>query len=288
VNRTHEPPRSVCGGANVTRTLALCADDFGLTPGISAGIVQLARAQRLTAVSCITNGPYWVEAAKLLQDLPDSVDVGLHLNRTEVRPLSARLARRWPQLPSLPGLIARAHLRLLPRAELRNEVHAQLRAFTRERGAPPRFVDGHQHVHHLPGLREVLLDMVEHVQPLPALRNTGRVLGPGFAVKRMLIERTGGRALARDLRHRVLPHNAALLGVYDFADPDYRALMQRWLAELPYEGALLFCHPGERFGGDAPDAIAAARAREFAYLGSAAFDADLAAADVRLGRAWQT
>ena len=270
----------------MTRVLALCADDFGLAPGISAAIARLARAQRLTAVSCIANGAYWVEAAKLLHEWPDTVDVGLHLNFTEGAPLSARLARRWPRLPALPALIVRAHLRLLPRSEMRNEVHAQLRAFTRERGAPPRFVDGHQHVHHLPGLREVMLDMVEHVQPLPALRNTGRVLGPGFALKRALIERTGGRALAHELRRRVLPRNPALLGVYDFADPDYRALMQRWLAEVPAEGALLFCHPGERHDGDPPDAIGAARARELAYLGSGAFDADLAAAGVTLGRVW--
>jgi len=75
------------------------------------------------------------------------------------------------------------------------------------------------------------------VQPLPALRNTGRVLGPGFALKRWMIEHTGGRALARELAQRVIAHNPALLGAYDFADPDYASLMRRWLAELPPEGA---------------------------------------------------
>jgi chitin disaccharide deacetylase len=161
----------------MTRTLAVCADDFGIAPGISAGIVRLARAQRLTAISCITNGPHWAEAAKLLADLPETVDVGLHLNFTEGRPLSARLAKRWPVLPSLPTLIAQAHLGLLPRSAMRNEVHAQLSAFSRERGKPPRYIDGHQHVHHLPVLRDIILDMVEHVQPLPAVRSTGRCSG---------------------------------------------------------------------------------------------------------------
>jgi len=73
----------------MTRTLALCADDFGLAPGLSAGIARLAHAQRLTAVSCITNSPHWAAAAPLLNHLPDSVDVGLHLNFSEGRPLSA-------------------------------------------------------------------------------------------------------------------------------------------------------------------------------------------------------
>ena len=273
----------------MSRTLGLCADDFGLAPGISAGIARLARARRLTAISCITNSPHWVTAAQLLQGLPDSVDVGLHLNFTEGLPLSSRLARRWPRLPSLPRLIVQAHLGLLPSRRMRNEVHAQLSAFSRDRlGKPPNFIDGHQHVHHLPGLRDVILDMVEHVQPLPAVRSTGRVLGPGFALKRWLIERTGGRALVEALDQRVLPPNPALLGVYDFNDPDYRGLMQRWLAELPAEGGLLFCHPGERAAGDPPDAIGAARLRELAYLGSDAFTQDLAAADVVLGRVWRT
>jgi len=270
------------------RTLALCADDFGLAPGISAGINRLAQAQRLTAISCITNSPHWEASAPLLARLPASVDTGLHINLTEGRPLSPRLAKLWPKMPSLPLLIVRAHLGLLPRAELRSEVHAQLAAFRAATGVAPKFIDGHQHVHHLPVLRGIILDMVDHVQPLPALRNTGRVLGPGSGTKRWLIEHTGGRALARELAQRVMLHNPALLGAYDFVDPNYRALMQAWLAELPHEGGLVFCHPGESAAGDPPDVIAAARVRELAYLGSDAFAQDLAAAKVTLGRVWQS
>lgn len=269
------------------RTLALCADDFGIAPGVSAGIATLARAERLTAVACITNSPHWVAAAPALAGLPPSVDVGLHLNLTEGRPLSPRLARHWPRLPGLGRLLLQAHLRLLPIAAVRNEVHAQLAAFTQAVGRPPAFVDGHQHVHHLPGVRGALLDMVEHVQPLPAVRSTGRLLGPGSDFKRRVIELSGGRALARDLARRAIAHNPALLGAYDFVDPNYQGLMRGWLAALPAQGGLLFCHPGRHLDGDPPDPIGAARERELAYLGSVAFDADLAEARVRLGRVWQ-
>lgn len=271
-----------------TRTLAVCADDFGLTPGISAGIFELAQARRLTATSCITNSPHWEASAPLLARLPASVHAGLHINLTEGRPLSPRLARIWPRLPSLPILALRAHLGLLPRAELRSEVHAQLSAFRAATGVAPKFIDGHQHVHHLPGLRGIILDMVEHVQPLPALRNTGQVLGPGSTVKRWLIELTGGQALARELAQRVMLHNPVLLGARDFADLDYRSLMQGWLAALPRDGGLLFCHPGRATAGDPPDRIAAARARELAYLGSDAFTDDLVGARVTLGHVWQS
>ena len=275
------------------RLLALCADDFGLAPGISAGIARLAHAGRLNAISCMTNGAHWVRAAPLLTGLPAQVDIGLHLNFTEGRPLSAALAQRWPQFPSLPALIGRAHLGALPRAALRAEAQAQLAAFVQAHGCAPAFVDGHQHVHHLPMLRGVVLELIDSVQPRPAVRSTGRVRGPGADLKRWLIERTGGRALARALARRGVAHNAALLGAYDFVDPDYRALMQGWLVTLPADGALLFCHPGDAAtasaAGDAvaPDVIAPARLREAAYFGSAAFVADLAAANVSLGRVWK-
>ena len=141
------------------RVLALCADDFGLAPAISSGIARLAREQRLTEVSCITNSPHWTDDSALLRDLPASVNIGLHLNLTEGRPLSPQLARHWPQLPGLPRLIAQAHLRGLPKSALRSELHAQIAAFIDTVGAVPTFIDGHQHVHHLPGVRDIVLDL---------------------------------------------------------------------------------------------------------------------------------
>ena len=273
----------------MTRTLALCADDFGQAAHISSGIVRLAQAKRLNAIACLTNGPSWLADAALLRELPKEVDLGLHFNLTEGHALSPRLARLWPKLPALPLLIARAHLGLLSRGSLRSEFHAQLRAFNDAIDAAPRFIDGHQHVHALPIVRGLILDAVEHMRPIPALRSTAPILGPGFGFKRFVIEHSGGRALARELKQRELAYNPALLGVYDFAQTDYRALMQGWLKQVPPEGALLFCHPGEAAAPDAErhDPIAAARVRELAYLESTAFAQDLAQADVRLGPVWR-
>ncbi len=272
-------------GTPVTaRVLTLCADDFGLAPGITRGIAMLARAQRLSAISCITNSPHWREAAPQLRDLPPTVTMGLHFNLTEGKPLSPELARLWPVLPSLPKLMLQSHLHRLPLAALRIEWQAQIDAFVQATGHAPHMVDGHQHVHHLPLLRQVVLDGIAPMAPRPAVRNTGRLLGPGFAFKRFVIERTGGRALKRELTRRGLRHNASLLGAYDFTTTDYRGLMRKWLLQLPREGGLLFCHPAEV--ADAGDAIGEARLRELAYLESSAFKADLEEAQVTLGAAW--
>jgi len=271
----------------MTRPLMVCADDFGLDTGISIAIARLARAGRLNAISCISSTSAWAADSAWLSGLPAAVSVGLHFNLTHGRPLSRRLARIWPVFPSLPRLTAQAHLGLLPRAAIRAEFHAQLGAYMKAVERPPGFIDGHQHVHQFPVIRTIILDAVEHIQPMPALRCTSPLLGDDAGLKRWLIEHSGGLSLAGDLRRRVIPHNRGLLGIYDFRQTDYRQLMQGWLARVPAEGALLLCHPGGVSTLGPRDRIGAARVRELDYLGSEAFAEDLAAADITLGTVWQ-
>jgi len=272
-------------GETGTRTLTLCADDFGISPGVSQVIARLAQAGRINASSCLTNASHWRANAPLLKDLPDAVDIGLHFNLSEGEPLSAELRRVWPQLPQLPRLIANAHLRRLPLQAVAAEFAAQRAAFVEAVGREPAFIDGHQHVHHLPGVRDVVLDAITRSSSVPSVRNTGHVCGPGFGLKRALIAGAGGRALKRELVKRGIAHNAALIGVYDFVPGAYRTWMKEWLASVPAEGALLFCHPGAADG--VGDAIASARGPEATYFASDAFADDLAEARIGIGRVWQ-
>ncbi len=273
--------------ATLPKLLAVCADDFGQSQAISDAVVQLARQGRITAVSCITNAPYWKHSVSALKLLPNTVGVGLHLNLTEGRPLSPELARLWPRLPSLPTLLARAHLGLIPVAAVSCEIRAQWTAFVQDSGAQPIYVDGHQHVHQFPGIRKALLAVFDQLKVRPAVRNTAQLIGPAFAFKRWVIRHSGAQQLRVELQQRQLAHNTALLGAYDLRSTDYRALMQAWLAALPSPGGLLFCHPGHACANGAGDPIGAARQREFAYLESENFTQDLVSANVSLVRAWQ-
>jgi len=268
------------------RSLMLCADDFGLSTGVDVAIDELARRGRLSAVSCLANGPAWSTDGPALARLPARVAVGLHFNLTEGRPLSDALAAQWPRSATLPQCIVAAHTRRLPLPAIADELAAQWSAFVAATGRVPQFIDGHQHVHHLPGVREIVLAGT----PTPvAVRNTGCVCGPGNGLKRLTIERSGGRALQQRLREQGRAHNAVLLGVYGFrATTDFRRRTQGWLAAAPAQGGLLFCHPAglDALAAGDHDPIAAARLREAAYLGSTAFADDLAAAGVTLGPAW--
>lgn len=276
--------------------MALCADDYGASPSISEGIEQLVMAGRLGAVSCLVNGPHWPRAAERLRHWPDTVALGLHFNLTEGVPLSAALRRIWPRFPGLGPVLSSALLRRLPHQAVACEWRTQFDAFVQAAGRRPAYVDGHQHVHHLPGVRPLLLQA--QAQGPVAVRSTARLLGPGWAFKRRVIECTGGRALQAQLAAHGVAHNRWLTGAYDFQHPNYRGLMQAWLAALPPAavsaqamagGALLFCHPAlPRRPDEPPDAIAAARWREWQYLNSPDFSADLDAAAVTLVPAWQT
>jgi len=284
-------PRRPPAAATAGRPLLLCADDFGLSRGVDDAIAGLVRGGRLNAFSCLSNGPAWAQDAALARALRPQAQAGLHFNLTEGAPLSPALARVWPQLPSLPRLIADAHLGRLPLPAIADELAAQWQAVADGLGGAPDFIDGHQHVHHLPGVRGLLLGLLRRLAgPASAgvaVRNTGAVGGPGFAVKRLLIAGTGGWLLARGLRRQQVPHNRLLLGTYDFEATDYRALMRGWLAQVPAAGALLFCHPGRPSADAPPDPIAGARQRELAYLAGDGWPQDLAAAGVVLAPAWR-
>ena len=276
--------------ATCSRVLAICADDIGLADGAAETALELAAAGRLTSASCVSTGPFWRRDGAQFSPhggdfgTPIRLELGLHFNLTEGVPASRSLAAHWPTLPGLGRLIALAHLGALPLTAIADEWQAQADAFAERVGREPDFIDGHQHVHHLPGVRDIVLAGASRFRAAPAIRSTGHVAGPGAAFKRRVIEASGGRALEAMLRQRGLRHNNVLLGAYDFRG-DYRRHVVAWLAAAPSEGGLLFCHPSSAPGGDA---IADARRREAAYFASDDFAADLADAGVSLGSAWAT
>ncbi|HLO75536.1 MAG TPA: ChbG/HpnK family deacetylase, partial [Magnetospirillum sp.] len=140
--------------------ITICADDYGLAPGVSAGIRTLIDMGRLQATGCMTGSPHWPEAAPLLRPLEDKADIGVHLTLTDQRPLGA-MPDLAPQgkLPSLPSLLKRALTRRLNKAEIAAELERQIDSFEAHYGRPPDFLDGHHHVHQLPVIGDVVLDL---------------------------------------------------------------------------------------------------------------------------------
>ena len=248
------------------KRIVLCADDYGTGPCVDGAIRALVDAGRLGAVSCQVAAPGFAASAPPLAGRAERVDLGLHLDLA-------------PGRAGLRGLLLRSALGAIDGPAVARAVDAQLDAFERAFGRAPDFVDGHQHVHQLAGVRGPLLDRLfaRYGGALPWVRNTVPLRPRGS--KSLLLAALGGLALRRALRGRGVRHNADFAGVYALAPgARYRELARAWLASAQ-DGALLMCHPGLA-PGDAGDPIGPARAVEHAYLASAAFDEDCAAAHV--------
>ena len=73
-------------------------------------------------------------------------------------------------------------MRQLDRKALEAEIAAQIRMFGHEFGRAPDFIDGHQHVHIFPQVRDALFAVARKMAPTAWIRQCGRAgIGRGTA-----------------------------------------------------------------------------------------------------------
>lgn len=261
------------------KTLVLCADDFGQSAAISGGIIELVDQRRLSAVSCMTEAPFWNSPDNPLARYQDLVDIGLHFNLTH--PFPGQVFAAQP----LGTLLRAALLGKLDANELDAALHAQLDRFETILGRAPDFVDGHQHVHVFPQIRARLLHVLTQRYPdsKPWLRAVNPALEWRNGAIKLTILKTLGLGFESAARQRGFRLNSRFAGIYSLRpDADFAALMRQWLAATS-SGALIMCHPG-RADTDPLDEIAKTRPVELAVLGGDSFTAMLAENRVELVR----
>jgi predicted glycoside hydrolase/deacetylase ChbG (UPF0249 family) len=249
------------------RRIVLCADDFGMEPSVNEGILRLAAAGRVTAVTCMVDMPAWREGAQALPGVAGRADVGLHLD------LGTRSAGE------LLALAGRGALGLVDEDRVADRVAAQLDRFEAALGARPAFVDGHHHVHQLRPVRDALLRVLRarYGDRLPYVRNVVPLRPRG--TKASIVAGLGARSLLRRLVAEGIAHNPDFAGVYDLSPrSDFPSLMRGWLGSIADRG-LLMCHPG--LPGATIDEAAAARVAELRHLESDRFASDCEAAAVQ-------
>lgn len=265
------------------KRVIVCADDFAVHGGASHGIAALARSARISATSVMVLSPRWPQDVHLLKDLPQAIDVGLHLDWTSDFAIASGhgMSLYSAMLQATRGGFGRAAAAVQTRAV----IERQLDAFEAHWKAPPDYVDGHQHVQQFAGIREALVQtLVKRYGPgrLPYLRISRPP--PGHVdLKSRVITAMGAAALEKLAARVGLPVATALLGIYDFAGDQkrYGALMEAWLQAAP-EGCIVMCHPAQEL--EQKDALGAARLWEFSYLSSPQFPAALERAGVRVSR----
>lgn len=233
------------------RSFVLCADDFAMTEGVSRSILELLAAGKLSATGAMTNRPHWPRLAGELATFTGRADLGLHLNLTCAAPLSTMpTVAPSGNLPKLGELAPLALRSAAARNEIASEVARQLDAFEQHLGRAPDFVDGHQHVHVLPGIRRAVLDAVVARYPagsvylrdpadsIAAIRARGVAIGKALTVAGLA---TGLRQAAA---RRGIPTNRGFSGFSPFdAGRNFAADLTAFLAR-PGPAHLVMCHPG--------------------------------------------
>jgi predicted glycoside hydrolase/deacetylase ChbG (UPF0249 family) len=275
---------SIADASANPRPIWLCADDYGISPAVSRGIRELVAQGRLNATSAMVVAPSLdraeAEALKSLNIGQRRVAIGLHLTLTGLfKPMTADYRpKRGGVFVSLAEMMVRGRLGLLDRNRVAAEIAAQLNAFVALFGQPPDFIDGHQHAHLAPQVRETLLDVMRQAAPNIWVRQCGGVRATR-EFKAWVLDTLSVRfrAIATE---RGIATNPAFAGAYDFGsagEDDFPQLFPGFLREMP-AGGVVMCHPGfvdaelERL-----DPLTKQREREYAYLASEQFPAALRA-----------
>lgn len=151
------------------RSLIVNADDFGLSAGVSRGIVAAHTLGVVTSTSLMVRTANAEEAAEQSSALP-ALDLGLHLDLGEW----AFQNGSWIALYEVVPLDASA--------EVSRELDSQLKRFRELVGSDPTHLDSHQHVHRREPVRSIAVRLARGLGiPLrhesPAIRYCGAFYG---------------------------------------------------------------------------------------------------------------
>lgn len=140
------------------KRLVVTADDFGLSPGVVSGIVDAHERGIVTATSLMVNAPATDEAFAWARE-HHSLAVGLHFVLTFGRPVGPA----WPlgDLVDDHGNFRRLETgvhAMASQSQVAAELRAQLERFEARVGRPPTHIDGHHHVHALPGILNAVIE----------------------------------------------------------------------------------------------------------------------------------
>jgi hopanoid biosynthesis associated protein HpnK len=244
----------------VARNLIVNADDFGWTAGVNRGIAEAHRNGIVTSASLLANGEAFAEAVELAR-ATSGLGVGVHLNLNDGPPVARReavptLVNDEGQFEGGPdGLLLKIATRGLSIREVEMEWGAQI-SKVREAGVEPTHLDGHKHVHMLPGLFEVALRLakrhgigairVSHeASGLRAALSTGELRAA--VVLKQGVQARGLKLLARDAREQAERAGVStadyFCGIAQTGELTKEGVA-RLLRSLPEGTTELMCHPG--------------------------------------------
>lgn len=145
--------------------LIINADDYGYFPCVSQGILEAARTGNLTATGVLANSTTLIDQLVWL-DSVKNLAVGVHLNLTFGRPMTTRMAEKlcpwqghFPSAYVMSLMILRGKISI---DDVRREWCAQIEACYQ--GRQLAFLNSHEHIHMLPALFPLVLELAQAYQ----------------------------------------------------------------------------------------------------------------------------
>ncbi len=157
------------------RQLVVIADDYGIGPSTSAGILELAHEGVVTGSVLLVNSPYAEPEVAKWDRAGRPMELGWHPNLTLDAPILARQhvpslvnaqGRFWP----LATFMKRLFFGRIDPAEIAAEFQAQLKRFISLVGRPPRLLNSHQHIGIFTPIGQILLDILGQARLRPYIR----------------------------------------------------------------------------------------------------------------------
>ena len=243
------------------RDLIVNADDLGWTEGVNRGIAEAHRKGLVTSTSLLANGHAFESALEVARTNPE-LGVGVHLNLSDGPPTApassvSGLLNGTGKLEGGPeSWLLRIASRSLSAEEVEREWDAQIRK-VRDAAIQPTHLDGHKHVHMLPGLFDVALRLakrhgiravrVSHEESkLRSALSSARDQHPGVVLKQG-VQARGLKLLARDAKE--MADRAGVATTDYFCGIAQTGVLTRegvaqLLSNLPEGTTELMCHPG--------------------------------------------
>ena len=235
------------------RRLIVNADDFGLHAAVNRGILAAHTEGIVSSTSLMAGGAALDDAVRIARHCPQ-LGVGVHLTLVGASPLlpvaevSSLLDEAGDFYGSYPLFIKRFLRGKIRLAEVERELAAQIDR-VRMAGIQPSHLDSHQHLHVLPGIGGLVLDLARRfsirairipAEPVAFIGATpatvGRLAGRGGLT--MLANLFRQHAAAAGIR--TSDHFFGMLAGGQLTEPALLAILRR----LPPGDSELMTHPG--------------------------------------------
>jgi len=143
--------------------LIVNADDFGLCAEITTGIIKAHTEGIVTAASIVANGRYFKEGIALLKNT--GLDPGVHLTLVGAEkpvsgPINGLVDEEGYFLSGYRKVVTRIMSGRFDHAALKKELFGQVELI-RDYGINPTHLDSHQHLHLLPSVRKIALEIAK-------------------------------------------------------------------------------------------------------------------------------